>query len=202
MWPADLVRLSSMRTDTQKQYAIQTLAIAHQYQVPEVRKRAFYELLRSEGFVQGSGEEDYIMKIDDEDSLDDNRTQLLRIELLLLIRARETLQRYWIQTMRGPPRPSTLRCQLEQFPNVLQEAALKRCHAAHAATVAQWVTTVAQSAVFEEGMYDPLCALKCLKNLDWSGMGYCPGCVTKWGVFWAAEQEKLWNDLDHWLGLL
>jgi len=201
MWPADLARLSSARTDMHKEYAVQTLALARQCEVPEVRKRAFYELLRSDGFGQGSKEDDDVMMVDDEESLGDDGTQLLRTELFLLVRARERLQRYWLQITRAPPTPSTLPCQLEQFPNASQEAALKRCHAARSASVAQWTTEVTRAAVFEEGLYDPLCALESLANLDWSGMGYCLGCVAGRRDLWAAEREKLWKDLDRWLGI-
>ncbi|KAI0943109.1 hypothetical protein AcV7_002346 [Taiwanofungus camphoratus] len=79
--------------------------------------------------------------------------------------------------------------------------ALESCRRARAQSIAQWTAHVTQADVFEAGMYDPLCGLDSLAEIDWAGMGYCVGCVSARQELWMDKKERLWKKLNVWLQL-
>lgn len=201
MWPGELTRLSPDRTETHSHHAAEMLTLARRCGLPELCKRAFYELLRSDclGLATSLHDDDSDCKSDDNPD-----GHLGRADILRLVSAREHLQRAWLRIARAPPAPSAVPCPLEQIPpaalDAAQEPVLQKCRDARASSITQWTTEVTQAALFEEGMYDPLCALERLCEKDWQGMGYCVGCVGARTDVWGEERVRLWKDLDQWLG--
>ncbi|CCM00768.1 uncharacterized protein FIBRA_02809 [Fibroporia radiculosa] len=204
MWPADLSQLATP-SEKHTRHAAEMLRLSRSCNFPEVRKRAFYELLRSASFSQASGD------------LDDNSFSTVfgqdeqpitcaldRIDILRLVSAREFFQQIWMRLIRAPPSPSAVPCPLEQIfagINPSQESALQRCREARAGSVTQWTAEVIQGTIFDEGFCDPLCALEKLADMDWAGMGYCTGCICARKELWSEEREAVWRKLDRWLGL-
>ncbi|KAI0943729.1 hypothetical protein AcW1_002820 [Taiwanofungus camphoratus] len=197
MWPDDLAQLSSVRKD----FATETVALARQCNVPSLLKRAYYELLRTPIFGQRANGDGWTSE--DEDEKPGQR--LPAPDLLCLVAARELLLREWIQTTRAPPSPSVVPCPLDQIlPSAMNPElapALESCRRARAQSIAQWTAHVTQADVFEAGMYDPLCGLDSLAEIDWAGMGYCVGCVSVRQELWMDKKERLWKKLNVWLQL-
>lgn len=64
-----------------------------------------------------------------------------------------------------------------------------------------WIQKVKRSGIYEDYMYDPICGLERLCNIDWEEEGFCKGCVRSWKNAWTKKRVKLWGDLDFWLKL-
>ncbi|PCH36969.1 hypothetical protein WOLCODRAFT_157662 [Wolfiporia cocos MD-104 SS10] len=198
MWPNDLAYLTSETLE----HAIETLALARECDLPEVRKRAYYELLKNPTFGLLPNEDDTFASDDEEDSASKLAPTLRQTDLLRLIHARGQLQQAWLRICRAPPAPSIVPCPLSNRSTPEgQGSARARCREAHKESTTQWYTGVIQGPIFDLGMSDPLRAMQDLIEMDWDGMGYCVGCVGARRDFWQEEREKLWEGLDRWLGI-
>lgn len=184
MWPADLAKLTVKHT----KHASETIILARESEMPELLKRAFYELLRTARLGQ-----------DEDADLEDPevaKKQISRQDLARLIRTREELTARWIWSADRPPE---VPCPLADADPPTEEHT--KCKQARASNFVNWQDTVKKTLLFEECLYDPLHGLQRLAGADWAAMGYCSGCVNAWKVSWAAQREKLWQQLDVWLGL-
>ncbi|CAL1702984.1 unnamed protein product [Somion occarium] len=196
MWPSSLSRLTTNTIPN----AAATVLVARECCMPEVLKRAYYELLRTGGLGQDV-EEDADETYEDVE----NRT-ISREDLVRLITTRERLHLEWYLIADCPPNRGILPCPLASLSSEDAEdsAALEArdsCASATQKALECWDEHVKKSGLFEECMYDPLCGLERLSKVDWEGLGYCDGCVTSWRDDWMRKREKLWQNLDLWLGL-
>lgn len=183
MWPGDLGKLTVARI----KHASETIVLARDCNIPELLKRAFYELLRKARL----GEDEDA----DADDPDTARTQIARQDLARLIKTREELVSRWIFTAGSPP---DIVCPLASVDPPSDESA--RCLQARANNLVNWHEAV-KKTLFEECLYDPLIGLQRLAEIQWEDLGYCRGCVKAWRDSWLAQKEKLWQQLDIWLGL-
>ncbi|KIP03245.1 hypothetical protein PHLGIDRAFT_95065 [Phlebiopsis gigantea 11061_1 CR5-6] len=211
MWPADLHKLSPVRTP----FAAETVVLARMYDMPAVLKRALYELLRSEGFAQQSvvgpstNATTDTPKAGGEAALDGSRlvgkAKLSHTDLVRLITTREKLSLAWTLLVGSPPSATSLPCMLQHTtdPNVLYttNAARERCAAATRNAATLWAEWVLDSGLFETWMYDPVCGLERLSVLNWESSGLCSSCVMARRQLWSRKREEIWENLDVWLGL-
>jgi hypothetical protein len=203
IWPSDLHKLSPVRTP----YAAETVVLARMYDVPGVLKRAFYELLRSEGFGQHA--------IDGDSSASDGsvvegsriigKARLSHADMVRLVTTREKLQMAWTLLAGSAPSVSSFPCML-QHTNAANSTystntTRERCAEACKNSAAIWAEWVLNSGLFENWMYDPICGLERLSILDWEDSGYCSSCVMTRRQLWSRKREELWDSLDAWLGL-
>ncbi|KAH9908818.1 uncharacterized protein B0H18DRAFT_1111519, partial [Fomitopsis serialis] len=199
IWPSELGELDVSPTEEQQNFAKETLLLSRQCDVPAVRKRAYYELLRTPGFGQifFAEEDDFV---GDDDLTSDTPSTLRYADLLRLIGARERLESAWLKLACGPPTPSSIPCELAKIPadnlNAEQKPALESCLAARGKSVEWWAQHVVQASLFEDGLLDPLTGLQDLIDVDWADVGFCGSCVGARRDMWAEEREKLWNKLD------
>ncbi|KAJ7818975.1 hypothetical protein B0H14DRAFT_2837805 [Mycena olivaceomarginata] len=91
-----------------------------------------------------------------------------------LVKAREHLTAAWMQTM-NPYSLDLMVCALS--------------------------ASCTASSIAEDYLYDPLCGLHALIEADWAAEGYCDACVKLRREVWANRREKIWDNLDIWLGL-
>jgi hypothetical protein len=50
-------------------------------------------------------------------------------------------------------------------------------------------------------MNDPLMGLQDLIDIPWEEEGFCEGCVDARTNAWNESRERLWSNVDVWLGL-
>ncbi|KZT63344.1 hypothetical protein DAEQUDRAFT_680554 [Daedalea quercina L-15889] len=206
MWPDQLSQLDPEPSEEQRNFAKETLQLSRECGIPEVRKRAYYELLRTPGFgqvfVSDSDSDEFI---DDEDLLQDSQSPLRYVDIVRLVRTREQLQRAWIEIARASPAPSVVPCALEKIPdeklNPAQGPARNGCRAARDKSAGWWTEQVVCAPLFEQGLLDPLTALQDLVDVAWDELGFCGHCVGERRQLWEDQGEKLWGRLDRWLGL-
>ncbi|EKM50970.1 uncharacterized protein PHACADRAFT_262875 [Phanerochaete carnosa HHB-10118-sp] len=211
LWPSDLHKLSPVRTP----HAAETVVLSRMYSLPAVRKRAFYELLRSEGFAQrgvddnGGGGSGGSGALPDGTLLDGSRllgrAKLSHADMVRLVTTREKLQMAWTLLVGTAPSPAAFPCMLQQTTSAntaySTHAARKRCSDACRSSAQIWAEWVLDSGLFENWMYDPVCGLERLSVLDWEHSGFCSACVMTRRQLWARKREEIWDNLDTWLGL-
>ncbi|KAL6297919.1 hypothetical protein BKA93DRAFT_924370 [Sparassis latifolia] len=187
MWPPDLVHVSFVRIP----HAAKTIALATTCGVPEVLKRAYYELLRSPGFRQ----------------TDDNHVDMCAkptlglAEYARLVAVREKLQGEWIR-IASTPGDSICRMPLSSPSSAeLERRHRVQCSQAHAKDAELWAEMVVQAPVFMEGMFDPLGALWNLVALNWLSRGFCGDCAMHRRKTWMEARRRIWEELDGWLDL-
>ncbi|KAJ7818971.1 hypothetical protein B0H14DRAFT_2837789 [Mycena olivaceomarginata] len=155
------------------QHATESVLLARECEPPAIRKRALYELVRLAGYGQ-SGREGV--------SPQDFRA---------LVKAREHLTAAWMQTM-NPYSLDLLVC--ARSASAAGDAEAPRC-----TTADPLLSGKAHHKL--EYLYDPLCGLHALIEADWAAEGYCDACVKLRREVWANRREKIWDNLDIWLGL-
>jgi hypothetical protein len=196
-WPLEL----SGVTPTRIPFPAETVFIARKYNVPSLLKRAFYELLRTEGFGQSD-------LIQEQDSLMDGsnligRATLNHTDLVRLITARERLTKAWTALAGSPPLDAcVLQTPVQQAFIYDRSIPIRlRCVEARQNSAAIWDHKVMRSGLFTSWMLDPVCGLDCLAQLDWSSTGLCDFCVAARKELWQKKRTKLWDNLDEWLEL-
>jgi len=123
-----------------------------------------------------------------------------------VLKARTILQREWMAGVKCPP-PSALKCNHFPEPSVLNSGDVKDTPSAGPPCVSKssnselWITHVLESSLYEEGTDDPLRGFGQLMHINWKEMGYCFNCIETRTVLWKEKREKLWNDLNVWLGV-
>ncbi|KAL4246126.1 hypothetical protein ABKN59_008981 [Abortiporus biennis] len=185
MWPSDI----SSVTDTRIPHAAETVVLARKFEMEQVLKRSMYELLRTDGFGQVKTNEDHTSQ----DGEDDRNISLGTADLLVLISAREKLQREFISIADAP---LTMPCRSRQ------EESRAQCSDARAKQAQTWKEEVKKRLIVENGLLDPLCALEKLSSeIDWAKFNFCDVCVAARTTFWERKRKVLWHKLDEWLGL-
>lgn len=193
MWSDDLTDLSPDRLNN----AVETIILGRNYGIPTILKRAFYELLRTDGL----GHQDI-----NNDQVKSNEDDILSInpdDTYLLICTRVKLEKAWSDTLASAFH--TFHC-----PNgSSNEAAIGQDANGTANTVTcpsnvekttEWAKLVYASGLSQEYMYDVLCGLKVLVDRDWrTEDGYCEECTNMRRDAWQNERVKLWEKLDLWL---
>ncbi|KAK0487887.1 hypothetical protein IW261DRAFT_1392386 [Armillaria novae-zelandiae] len=179
MWPSSLCKV----TLDPISHASDTVILAREWGgLKSIRKRALYELVRLAGFGQDDDSDD--------DESEHGRTVISPSDYRLLVRAREMLTSAW-----------TTRVATATFG--VEGGCAGGCTAADVGWVAsRHQEMVVASGLFETFLRDPVCGTRALMELDWAGVGgYCGGCVERRGVVWGKARERMWEDLDVWLGL-
>jgi len=65
----------------------------------------------------------------------------------------------------------------------------------------KWMTLVIQPSLDCDGVYKPLETLQKMAEIDWAKEGLCIACVEEKKAEWKLEQERVWKNMDKWLGL-
>ncbi|GBE89706.1 hypothetical protein SCP_1700300 [Sparassis crispa] len=180
-WPSDLDKLNCGETDPKR--VTELITIAKHYNVPEVLKRAFYELLRSKQF--------WLHMKNDRNDVHPGDKDFIR-----LLVARDEMQSAWIRTMKSPPFSHNLQLQHSDDADIV-----KRCQTAWENNQQQWIEVVVQSDIFEEGRFDPFTGLDAIVDVDWAAIGYCSRCVGARKKTLTGLKATWWKNLDPWLKL-
>ena len=196
MWPCELAGLTKDGIPN----AAATINLAKDCDMPEVLKRAYYELLRSDALGQDPENFDF------ERQEDHDNSTIPRDDLISLIKTREQLWGQWYSLADRPPNKNGFYCPLQLVPNPEGDQPAPtpeqlKCASAHEKSFEHWDTQVKTSGIFQEFMYDPLCGLERLSKIEWEKLGYCDGCVKSWRRQWGIDRAKLWGNLDVWLRL-
>lgn len=217
-WPQDLSQI----TREPKEYAVETILLAHECDIPEVLKGAYYELLRAPGFGQdlavyihaesvSDGKGKHRSALDHETPEDEKnapRARLAASDLVRLVGAKAALETEWLALARSAPLPSALGpCPLAPFINgpharIDKAKAAEACARTRKADAGEgWAARLLQNGVFEAGFKDVFEGIDRLIDVDWAGIGYCVGCAGERREMWLERREKLWRQLDVLLGL-
>jgi hypothetical protein len=167
-------------------HATLAITLAEEYDVPNISKRAYYEILRTPGFIQ-------TLEINEQDendidasrrALGYNNYALSATQLRHLTRVRERLTRFWVLRAATPP-PSP--CVDRTCPSKV---------------LRHWATKVHISGLIIRYIYDPICGMDALAKIDWSDSGLdCDNCVDAMTKVWANHRQILWNTLNQWLAV-
>ncbi|SJL08011.1 uncharacterized protein ARMOST_11370 [Armillaria ostoyae] len=177
MWPSSLCKV----TLDPISHASDTVILAREWGLKSIRKRALYELVRLAGFGQ-----------DDSDDESDHSTTISSSDYRLLVRAREMLTSAWTTRIAT----ATFGVETKCIGNV------EGCTASDVGLVAsKHQEMVVASGLFETFLRDPICGTRALMELHWAKAGYCQACVDQRIVVWGKARERMWEDLDMWLGL-
>ncbi|KAI0059211.1 hypothetical protein BV25DRAFT_1157099 [Artomyces pyxidatus] len=199
MWPQELNALK----DEETPHAAETIVLAQTCDVPRVRKRAYYELLRTPMFGQEEPAEDDVILLDNDGNVqrDDVGTKLSAQNYATLVRAREKLNDEWIAA--AAYAPSDIVCPLAIKGREPDGSSKKQvCISADEQKVDwHWTTSVHKTGIFAEDMLDPVLGLDNLIAVDWKKGGYCKECTTMRRNSWRKLRERWWASLDRWLQL-
>ncbi|KAF9234955.1 hypothetical protein BU15DRAFT_78503 [Melanogaster broomeanus] len=166
-----------------KEGAMDVAVLGRKCGVNSVLIRAFYELARSNGgygLLSNREETDSVRG-----TMGEEKAVLERIskaDLALNDRVREHLVLAWAQTAARLSPPCNDHTSTE-CPSV-------------AAQREAWECCVHDSGVYQAFLFDPICGLQALIDIDWEQAGWCQECVRVRREAWSQEREKLWE----WLG--
>lgn len=153
-------------------HAIDAINLAKQFNISDVHKRAYYELLRSFGFKQTGA--DPVVSLSCE-------------QLHLLLQTREKLCEAWVSAITFPKRwvecASKMRC-----PRPAQRRQ-------------SWSKLVHESGLARKWALDPIGGLSALRKANWKAEKMCDECFGKRRSEWADKKKEIWGKLDEWLGL-
>lgn len=193
MWPDSLSDVDNKRIPN----ATATILLAEQCDVPSVRKRAYYELLRSTAFQQ---------ELDGHDG-----DQLDKEDLLRLVKAREHLVKDWSTTISPPPISKPCAASKAKEGKITKNGL--SAQEKDGQTVGcisgdqdlcdlRWLKLL-RSEDFQvyDYLHDPIMGLKYLIETDWEEEGFCKECDELRANTWEKQREKLWQNLDVWLSL-
>ncbi|KAH7921241.1 hypothetical protein BV22DRAFT_1198321 [Leucogyrophana mollusca] len=148
--------------------AAAAVALARECDIPQVPRRALYELLRmDEGKLYANDHRG----LDELESADQQR----------VIKAREALAVAWVKNATQFPPPS--RCLVDKSGCAVYRSS-------------SWRKLVVDSGILLKYMHDPIAGLLVLIEQDWAAAGWCVDCVEKMKREWGAERERIWKDLD------
>ncbi|VDC03647.1 unnamed protein product [Peniophora sp. CBMAI 1063] len=175
-WPVEVADIERGSRD----HAQEALELSRILDMPTIRKRALYELMRLPGFGQ-DGEDSAL-------SISDYR---------LLTHAREKCSLHWTGIMKKGPTKLATKC----------APLLQGCPVRHDGTrLNKWWTLMAKEDMMWRYYLDPIGGYRQLKTLLFreakaDPMEWCPDCQKEWEKEWTTAQENLWKDLDEWLEL-
>ena len=107
MWPPSLSELTLAPVP----HANETIVLAKTCTMPELLKRAYYELLRTGGL--GQDEEDSDSEDERMEAIPKRETRIARSDLVLLIKTREHLALEWFFAASSPPQAEAFPCPLD-----------------------------------------------------------------------------------------
>ena len=213
MWSAKLDTL----TRNSLPYAAVALALARTYDLRGVQKRASYEILRMPTFWKTIVSPPAVLVEVQEDSRVDADAEmglgeLPRTDLLRLLHAREKLVIAWAEIAGSAP--TDFVCPRGTLTRIVPESGSgsstsssndgrhSDCASASVDRVnTRWVELVHTTGLYVQRMNDPLMGLQDLMEIPWGEEGFCKECVAARKNAWGESRNKLWNDLDVWMGL-
>ncbi|KAI0819881.1 hypothetical protein BC628DRAFT_954797 [Trametes gibbosa] len=164
-----------------------TFAIIHaarKYHLPELLRRAFYELIRKPSFW-------------DRVSSDRANVDLSDADLLILFSVRHILQQKWRALVSTEPSPGKPCLRYEARPNA------KQCRYATISTerVASWGSYFIASGDFENGAIDPICHVDVVLdsahfNPTGTNRSWCDLCLNERRKAWETAKGQWWDMLD------
>ncbi|KAI0338817.1 hypothetical protein BDW22DRAFT_677496 [Trametopsis cervina] len=179
-WSSELEDLAVPVPSSPGGGAAAALVLAEKYDMPAIRKRCLYELLRLEDFGCGAPK--------DAPEPVEAEPELSREHLLALMRTRQQWQ-------------NTLFALLEQPPMIPARCGTYSCPGERAQDIAvfQRGPLVTRPQLMKQALLDPLHAIE-LMETDCARREYCMHCKGERQA-WAKEMRtKVWRDMDVWFG--
>ncbi|KAL1660496.1 hypothetical protein GGF50DRAFT_130240 [Schizophyllum commune] len=176
-FPEDLASL----TEVGRYYTVDAILLGRSWNVPEILKRAFYELARL------PDSEDRRIPNPALDPPESGIDALDPIDLALLLNAQKKLAQAWTKVLL-----------LHDLPRY------KKCGDANceASTTKYLYRAVHESGIGEEYALDPLCGLQALFNAKWvNSYHHCQTCAKRRKSELAEKRKELWASLDGWLDI-
>ncbi|KIM74682.1 hypothetical protein PILCRDRAFT_698792 [Piloderma croceum F 1598] len=174
-FPPNVEHVSLERIDSVE--AAEAMLLGRMYDVPGIVKRASYELLRTSGLSHA----------DPDVPCHDQMHQRSAEYINRLVTVRRKLVHFWVDwglnTFLDSVCTSTVECTAESNGQAIHDK------------------LTLSSGLFKEFVYDPVCGLRALIEADWEAQGFCTSCVEKRRASWVIAREKVWGQLDGWLGL-
>ncbi|KAJ6598515.1 hypothetical protein B0H10DRAFT_734300 [Mycena sp. CBHHK59/15] len=179
-WSSELADLSTEPIT----YATESVVLARLCGISSILKRAMYELVRLAGYGQT------------------DRENVSTRDVKALIKAREELTSLWMMTM-SPYSPDLATCASTAAPAdpVAPKPPIQCTTANPLLSGKAHHKLVKESGIADDYLYDPLCGLKALIDVDWGAEGYCEKCVNLRRDMWGKRREKVWDNLNIWFGL-
>ena len=180
-------------------WAEETLTIANLLDVPQLAKRAYWELSTRPEFGRIDAE-----AYDDEvEEITPTRSRLPRSVLMDLTRLRERLLPEWTRITRTPPVDVPCARTMKTASMSTSAAQPMPC----ALNYANWHDVILKVEVddmtIDDRRMDLISALEVMiVDIDWEKEGgFCADCVSAWKKIWTKDREKVWKNLGDWLGL-
>ncbi|KAL1948027.1 hypothetical protein VTO73DRAFT_12102 [Trametes versicolor] len=175
LWSARVPLRNSKRKGLSN--AITIIALTRECRIPELLKRAFYEVLRNPSFWEAV--------VAKRDSL-----KILDADLLNLYHAREVLQRQWRTLLFAPPGSACLGSATQP----------QRClYNTPAERAAHWRSHFIETAELEKGVADPVYYVDALLDgpfLQQPNGTWCKACLADRKAAWSAAKIQWWDMLD------
>lgn len=197
LWPADLPPPSKpSKFGTTIPWAEETLAIANLLDVPQLLKRAYWELCTRPGFGR--------IEVEVENEVGETVPTHLRLSwslLMDLVRIRERLVPEWIRITASPP--IGVPCPRAAKTPSTSATKAKPCSLDYTSWRKVILETEVNEMTIDDRRMDPISALEVMiVEIDWEKEGgFCTECATAWKSTWTKDREKIWRDLGYWLGL-
>ena len=181
--------------------ATDAAVLARRYGVKPALKRALYELVRAQLFMQSGSDEPYL-------NFDGN----IPIHYLWLVGAREQLVKFWMQKTFPPEESACVSLGKDSRANRLCAITRGTVHVVYKAMVHD-------SGTFLRYRHDPMVGLQALIDSPWvlgdawpstysqdlpvakAESHLCVACANRWRATWRNEKEALWKNLDAWFGI-
>ena len=199
-WPADLPPPSKpSKFGSNIPWAEETLTIANRLEIPQLIKRAYWELCTRPEFGKIDAEAD-----DEEiEEIMPTRSRLSRSVLVELTRVRERLLPEWTRITRSPPAgvPCARASRTTPTPSTVIQPT--PCSLNYASWHKVILEVEVNDMTIDDRRMDPISALEVMiVEIDWEKEGgFCSDCVKMWKTIWTKDREKLWRNLGDWLGL-
>ncbi|KAH7883988.1 hypothetical protein F5I97DRAFT_1626888 [Phlebopus sp. FC_14] len=205
--------------------AVEVAVLGRKCGVRSVLKRAFYEMARLSGcgIDADEGEGTYVdNQVPAEEST--HREAISRLDERLLGRMREHLISTWAKhatrldpSFVCPYRAYKLR---KTNPTTEQPSSTAGRHSHNMASSAStsapagpipakcssqsskreaWDRLVHESGVYDDYIFDPICGLQELVEIEWEKEGWCEECVRVRRAVWKRAREKLWDRIGGWM---
>ncbi|RDX52150.1 hypothetical protein OH76DRAFT_1400488 [Lentinus brumalis] len=161
--------------------AVRIIQLSRECGVPELRKRAFYELIRSSSFWERIATNRSSIHLPDAD-------------IIALLLARQELQRLWSALVFEPPFGKDTGCPTKTCaPNIFKGGPVGR--------TGLWRAQMIEDGDFDAGSADPIGHLEMLltkRAEDLAAQGWCEGCMENRQKAWMDAQVNWWGVLDQW----
>lgn len=187
-WPSSIESLSTTYTSA---FAIETVVLARDRQVPDIVKRAIYELVRTQDFVREFRQKG-------EDAIGKSSATLSLSEFMAIVEVRELFSSLWTSFALSPMDPSQY-CQ----PSASTAPSSSRCAAGNPTShLIAHAKLVHFSGILEAYQLDPISGLQALIDAPWKEEGVCAECVSSWKDVWGKARQEIWTELEGLFGLV